>query len=102
MRTWRSPSVVISAGAIPTITPAASVYLNPGQKLPDTALARVRSIGSRHCGIDVGDSAGLEEGFGWNVASTALARVRSCWRRYAESLLLQIRPHLQVGVDRPG
>src|SRR6266508_5900701 len=55
----------------------------------------------RHCGIDVGDSAGLEGGFGWNVASTALAIVKSCWRRYAESLLLQIRPDLQVGVNRP-
>ncbi len=54
----------------------------------------------RHCGIDVGDSAGLEGGFGWNVASTALAIVRSCWRRYAESLLLQIRPPAPSGRRR--
>jgi hypothetical protein len=38
MRTSRSRSVGISTGAIPTILTAASVYSNPGQKLPDTAL----------------------------------------------------------------
>jgi hypothetical protein len=51
--------------------------------------------------LTLADSAGLEGSFGWNVASTALAIVKSCWRRYAESLFLQIRPHLQVGVNRP-
>src|SRR6266540_4744036 len=38
MPTSLSRSAAISAGAIATITPAASDYSNPGQELPDTAL----------------------------------------------------------------
>jgi hypothetical protein len=45
--------------------------------------------------------AGSRGSFGWNVAPTALAVVKSCWRRCAELLLFQIRPDLEVGVDRP-
>src|SRR5437867_2790234 len=47
MPTSLSRSAAISAGAIATITPAASDYSNPGQELPDTALVGVANEAAR-------------------------------------------------------